>query len=163
MVTTMEQKPKTELKLERQTCGRCGGSGKYSYCQMYGDRCFQCGGSGVVLTKRGAAAANYLRSLRTVPASDVKVGDEIIDSGFRYTVEQVTTTIQRGSSLVDGVMTPYEMPIINLHTKRCLFQKPGDGSVELFLDADRRRANLVAAIDYQNSLTKAGKPRKRAQ
>lgn len=27
-------------------CSRCGGSGHYSYCQMYGTRCFKCGGSG---------------------------------------------------------------------------------------------------------------------
>jgi hypothetical protein len=28
------------------TCGRCGGSGRYSYNQMDGDRCYGCGGSG---------------------------------------------------------------------------------------------------------------------
>lgn len=27
-------------------CNRCGGSGSYSYCQMYGTTCFGCGGSG---------------------------------------------------------------------------------------------------------------------
>jgi hypothetical protein len=27
-------------------CSRCGGYGKYSYCQMYGDRCFGCSGTG---------------------------------------------------------------------------------------------------------------------
>ena len=29
-----------------KTCGRCGGSGSYSYNQMDGDRCFGCSGSG---------------------------------------------------------------------------------------------------------------------
>jgi hypothetical protein len=28
------------------TCNRCGGSGRYSYCQTHGDTCFGCGGSG---------------------------------------------------------------------------------------------------------------------
>jgi hypothetical protein len=28
------------------TCGRCGGSGHYSYCSMYGTTCFGCRGSG---------------------------------------------------------------------------------------------------------------------
>jgi rRNA maturation protein Nop10 len=30
----------------RETCSRCGGSGRYSWCQMYGDTCFKCGGKG---------------------------------------------------------------------------------------------------------------------
>jgi hypothetical protein len=32
-------------------CGRCGGGGHYSYCQMYGTTCFGCGGRGKVATK----------------------------------------------------------------------------------------------------------------
>ena len=36
-------------KLTLKTCGRCAGSGKYSYCQMHGDTCFGCGGTGKVL------------------------------------------------------------------------------------------------------------------
>lgn len=31
---------------EYDTCGRCGGCGQYSYCQMHGTTCFGCGGSG---------------------------------------------------------------------------------------------------------------------
>ena len=27
-------------------CGRCGGSGQFSYCRSHGTRCFDCGGSG---------------------------------------------------------------------------------------------------------------------
>ena len=36
-------------KLALKTCGRCGGSGKYSYTPMEGDTCRGCGGTGVVL------------------------------------------------------------------------------------------------------------------
>ncbi len=36
-------------KLALKTCGRCAGSGKYSYCQTHGDTCFGCGGTGKVL------------------------------------------------------------------------------------------------------------------
>jgi hypothetical protein len=32
-------------------CGRCGGSGNYSYNAMHGTRCYGCGGSGQVLPK----------------------------------------------------------------------------------------------------------------
>jgi len=31
-----------------KTCNRCGGSGSYSYCQMYGTKCFGCAGAGMV-------------------------------------------------------------------------------------------------------------------
>lgn len=31
-----------------QTCPRCLGTGKYSYCTMYGDTCFKCSGVGFV-------------------------------------------------------------------------------------------------------------------
>lgn len=30
-----------------EECGRCGGSGHFSYCQRFGTTCFGCGGSGV--------------------------------------------------------------------------------------------------------------------
>ena len=33
------------------TCTRCGGGGHYSYCQMYGTKCFKCGGSGVQMPR----------------------------------------------------------------------------------------------------------------
>ncbi len=30
----------------RQACGRCGGTGSYSFCQTHGSRCFGCNGRG---------------------------------------------------------------------------------------------------------------------
>jgi hypothetical protein len=44
----------------RDVCGRCGGSGSYSYCQSHGTTCFKCGGKGEVgakLTVKTLAAA----------------------------------------------------------------------------------------------------------
>lgn len=34
-----------------KVCGRCGGSGHYSFCPMYGTTCFGCGGTGFVAQK----------------------------------------------------------------------------------------------------------------
>ena len=34
------------------TCGRCGGSGRYSWNQISGDTCFGCGGSGQAVPKK---------------------------------------------------------------------------------------------------------------
>lgn len=68
---------KRSLKLETETCGRCGGCGQYSYCQMYGTTCFKCGGRGKVLSKRGRAAKAKWDELRTAPAAAIVVGDVI--------------------------------------------------------------------------------------
>lgn len=69
----------TKTPFETKTCGRCGGCGTYSYCQRYGRTCFGCGGSGVVLSKRGAAAKAFFDALRTVPTGRLVPGDVIFD------------------------------------------------------------------------------------
>lgn len=53
------------LSYETTHCGRCGGSGRYSYCQMYGDTCFKCGGSGKALSRKGAAARAKVEAMKT--------------------------------------------------------------------------------------------------
>lgn len=64
-----------------QTCSRCGGSGRYSYCQMYGDRCFKCEGKGVTHTPKAHALyqawASALRAHRNPTVADLKVGDGV--------------------------------------------------------------------------------------
>src|SRR5262249_29965177 len=68
---------------ETMTCGRCGGTGHYSYCQRFGMVCFGCGGRKVVLTKRGAAAAAFYRaSLPTVAIEDLKIGQQFRDGAL---------------------------------------------------------------------------------
>lgn len=67
---------------ETETCSRCHGSGSYSYCADYGDKCFKCAGSGKTLSKRGAAAKAYLEKLCTIPAKEVKLGDRVAATGI---------------------------------------------------------------------------------
>ena len=55
---------------EAETCGRCGGSGNYSFNQIDGTRCYGCGGSGIKLTKRGAAARAFYRDSQMMPIAD---------------------------------------------------------------------------------------------
>lgn len=61
--------------LERGACGRCAGSGKYSYNAIDGDRCYGCGGTGIVLTKRGKAAKAYLIELQMRAIEECKAGE----------------------------------------------------------------------------------------
>lgn len=34
-----------------ETCSRCNGSGRYSFCERFADICFKCGESGIVMPK----------------------------------------------------------------------------------------------------------------
>lgn len=108
---------KNKQGFELEVCSRCGGSSTYSYCQEYGNKCFKCAGSGHVLTKRGAAAKAYYKSLCTIPAEMVKIGDIVECTGitrgsraFIY-VAQVTDIRSRKaiktvtkSMRIDGIM-----------------------------------------------------------
>ena len=64
-------------KYETRECNRCGGSGRYSYCTAYGDRCFGCGGTGRAATARGQRQKAAWDALLSVPASEIAVGDMI--------------------------------------------------------------------------------------
>ena len=63
---------------ETVRCGRCCGSGRYSYCAQHGDTCFGCSGKGKVLSRRGKAARENVAELREqlcgVPAGEVTAG-----------------------------------------------------------------------------------------
>ena len=46
-------------------CGRCGGSGEYSYCQTAGTTCFGCNGSGLKMPKITAALVTEAKAVWT--------------------------------------------------------------------------------------------------
>lgn len=85
---------------ESEACGRCGGSGRYSYNSMDGDRCYGCGGTGLVLTKAGAAAREAWLEANTdvIPALEIREGDVILDRDVKRRVAamRVTTAAERG-------------------------------------------------------------------
>lgn len=103
-----------------QTCSRCGGSGSYSYCTMYGDRCFKCSGTGVVHTARAARAyADWQDALRRQcrpTVADLAVGDVVRQSkgdAWRTVTGLEQTDRWAGKSLVDGqqVVTAWFMVV----------------------------------------------------
>lgn len=158
-------------KLETETCGRCGGSGHYSYCQMYGTRCFKCGGGKVVYTKRGAAARKYLETLRCKPARELKVGDRIkagavTMGGTPYdqwvVIKAITTGVQTGSSLIGGEMVAYRREGLDIETDKVVLCCVDPDAPIRFAQTNAQKAEtLRLALDYQDTLTKAGTPRKR--
>lgn len=153
---TQRAKERT-TKLESETCGRCGGSGKHSFNLRDGDVCYGCGGRGWRYTKRGQAAAHYLDLLRSVPASTLAVGDLIrVDSvtygGSPYSYfarvvalswdDQGHIHISTGGTEHSVLITGPEMRI----------RKGWSG--------EEKRSQLQKAIDYQATLTMKGIPRK---
>lgn len=70
-----------QTTFEANTCGRCGGTGRFGPTCVYGGRCFGCGGTGAKLTKRGAAAAAFYNGLLKKPATELAVGDKILYEG----------------------------------------------------------------------------------
>ena len=142
-------------KFETESCGRCGGSGSYSYCSMHGSTCFGCGGSGRKLSKRGAAArAFYFGSLNRV-ATEIKVGEQVWSSGpslnscnvwnFVVGVEadtlnpgRVTLRLERkGREHSLGVFETSELPVCR--------------------DQAHLTEAMAAALAYQSTLNKLGK------
>jgi hypothetical protein len=164
----------TSPRLERETCSRCGGSGHYSYCQRFGTTCFKCSGRKEVYTKKGAAALAYLKSLRSRPASEVKVGDQIKVTGVTMSgmvfdqwmlVREIAPAVQEGSSLKDGIMVPYRIEMIrfdgiNKSRQAAVAQVKPDTMVEVLLPKEEQTETLRLALAYQDTLTKSGTPRK---
>lgn len=138
---------------EAETCGRCHGTGTYSYTQRWGTTCFKCGttphvaGRGWTLTKRGAAAAAFMCELLSKPASQIVAGESIRDtmSGRWCKVASVED---------DG---RYAI----LSTERVTFHMAPNTMLRVAASADEKKAAIDKAVAYQATLTKRGTPRKR--
>lgn len=157
--------------VECVTCSRCGGSGEYSFCQMYGTRCFKCGGKGKVMSVRGKAANDYLIRLRSKPASDVRPGDRIkvCDMWAVVTVvEPVANIYEGGRSFRDGAWVPHPVtPGVRIEGHR--EGSPGysvgtSGAADTLFrvrqTAEASRETYRLAMDFQDTLTKAGTVKK---
>ena len=140
------------LFFESEVCGRCSGTGRYSWCQMHGDKCFDCGGSGLRLTKRGRAAQQWYRDSLSIAAGNIMLGQRIKDphTGISFTVAEIKPYRWGGS--VDGVMFTSLAGIQYGYNNGSI--------VRLQLEPEARDHRKMDALKYQASLTKAGKPRK---
>lgn len=169
----MNTEPTTPRRLETETCSRCGGTGRYSYCQMYGSTCFKCSGSGKQYTKRGAAALAWFTAQRTRKAKDVEIGQWVIALGVpgfsknaAIKIETMYTRLRSGSHTdsktgetvwsnhlyLDGFTTKGEAYSLGMFP---------ESDVTIALTKAEGAALLARAVEYQDTLTKAGTPRKR--
>lgn len=166
-------------RFEREECPRCGGSGEYSFNMVDGSRCYGCGGKKYRLTKRGAAANTYCVTLRSRRADALKVGDVVrthnLTIGGRPFMNWSTVTAigpdlsKRGTYGANGEVVWAPVPGAMLIVTSSRFGTvshggiPSDAMFEVHGTAEQRRATLEAALDYQDTLTKAGVPRKAAK
>lgn len=153
--------PTQKSIFESKTCGRCGGTGHYSYNQVSGTTCFGCNGKGFKLTPRGSAALNWLLDQRRVRALDVKPGDLVYHSGSRFRVTAAGWD-QTGSRWLDKATGEWR-PYYTLSSANCAYCLcTGEEQVVVIPSAHVHKQQIAAALEYQNSLSKNGKPRKRA-
>lgn len=96
---------KTTLVYDFDSCGRCGGTGSYSYCSMYGSTCFQCRGQKRCATKAGhqafTAVQAFIAAHYSVPVRALVPGDVIKYDGCTRRVVACTFDGHYGS--VNGV------------------------------------------------------------
>lgn len=164
----MNATQETKVELEATTCGRCGGSGRYSYCQTmngkYGPHtCFKCRGAGRVFTKRGGVANQLFVESLSIPAIELKPGMKINDgNGWETVIEVRSGDLSRdGGYYKDGVVTPYPLVLV---TDRCQFM--GFEPSKLYRvahSAEDKQLKLRLAVEYQACLTKSGTVRKDSQ
>jgi hypothetical protein len=141
------------MALEIETCSRCGGSGEYSYCQMYGTKCFKCHGTGKVYTKRGLAAKMFFEASLTKTVLDLAVGEKILSDGGMVNSKPQWYTVQSLEKMDDGTIT--------IHTDKCTFSHYAVSSTfRVAATAEKKAEAMIAAEAYQNTLTQQGKPRK---
>ena len=141
---------------EHTVCTRCGGSGKFSSNMMHGDRCYGCGGSGYVLTKRGRAAQAFLDGFRVKSATDVAIGDLIEFDMMSFKcfarVESIKPDLRNGGGrfFLSGTRAKTGEKI----SIGCVPKSV----VRLGFTAEEKVALREKALAYQATLTKAGVP-----
>ncbi len=206
---------------ENEVCSRCGGEGRYSYCSMYGDTCFQCQGAKRIFTARGLAAYEYYKSLLSRPTRELEAGMRIRYNGAWMTVEGVESEgmkitvrgnpttkptdnaieLRCGKGGINGagrtgnafhfsacrmpgettaldgiragdfisydghtleVIETEEREVYLIRTNSYSFShQTGDEIWRIAATGEEKKAAMEKALAYQETLTKAGTPRKR--
>lgn len=143
---------------ETVVCSRCGGSGHYSYCSMYGTTCFKCSGKGNVYTDRGQAAKVWFEEHLSKPAKELQLGDKIYVDVFFNRGWSKVTEIGPDTTLYNGAIRP---DYLYVQTEIGGQYISGDTLCRVAHTAEQKQAVLALALEYQASLTKQGTVRKR--
>lgn len=116
-----------KIVFDTTECSRCGGTGKFSYNQLHGDMCYGCSGSGKMLTKQAKKASKRIeeirKQIRSIPVSEIKVGDKIWQSLTAFSKRDwlTVTKVSLGPSwgyLKDGVLVLRDTIQLDLQDKK---------------------------------------------
>lgn len=147
---------------ETESCTRCGGTGQHSFNGEH-SICYKCDGknNGMALTKRGRAAKDYYLAKFEITAKDVKVGDIIRTNHIKQlTAVAVSVVPSNARYLKDGVMVQAPDQVLIEGLKQSIKVSP-DSAVRRIPTKEENDAAIQDALAYQQTLTKAGTPRKR--
>lgn len=149
------------LLFESVPCPRCGGSGHYSYCSMYGSVCFKCHGDGNILTKRGFAAQCFLNDLRSIPLEDFKPGDLMLCMGLGSSKFAKVLSVSLLSGKEAGYINDPDLECVKVECEGGVYIGFKGKSKERkgFSKIDKA-AQVAKALAFQASLGKNGKPLK---
>lgn len=152
---------------ETRACSRCGGGGHYSWCSMYGSRCFGCGGAGFQFTKRGAAALALYKALQSRPVANLAPGTPVYDrDSRRCTLASQETAPRTAYDRDNGTWYEDSTMVLNYTLQ---YKNDTHGWQGMALDSMLRvrgwdavsaAAQLQTAMRYQAALTQQGVPRK---
>jgi hypothetical protein len=139
---------------EHTVCGRCCGTGSYSYNQIDGSRCYGCDGTGNKYTRRGLVARNWWKAQREMVAADVQVGMRIQVCGTEMTVATVEPYSQKFAT--DGVWK--EETWLSIQQGDHGVSVPPNYKVLRVLKGAEARELLQKAVAYQATLNEKGEP-----
>lgn len=149
---------------EKRDCSRCGGSGRYSWNAMHGDRCYGCNGRGRVYTKRGRAAADFYTALLSKAISEVQVGDLVRDYDGRF--RKVAVSARDTGNMESGsrrIGYDYEANVcwyLKFEGGSGMSGYPADHIVRIGHTADEKREAREKALAFQSTLNLNGTPRR---
>ena len=138
---------------DAKSCGRCGGSGSYSFNMMHGSTCYGCSGRGWNQTRKGGAAQRFLNNLRQVPVTEMKVGDVyLLDGcpGFSASSWQRITEIIVTGDRVEVNSEDKKHP--GVAARGCHNTLFLTCSLRRAMSAEEKRAALNKALAYQETL-----------
>lgn len=76
-----------KVTFDVEPCGRCGGSGRYSFNMTHGSVCYGCSGAGKVRTRAAKLAAAKLGEVKPkIAITDLIPGDQVMLSGRWWTI-----------------------------------------------------------------------------
>lgn len=155
------------LLFDNKVCGRCGGSGKYSFNLMHGSTCYGCAGRGSRLTKRGHMAQEYFTSLCSLPASEVKPGMKYYSAGIAagsFNLSSKWILVQdvqakQEKFTVNGAEQERTIYVIIGDTEQ--FHASADTIFRIAQTGEQKKQKREQALAYQATLTVSGKTAKR--